>query len=117
MNEPAHCSLPTDLLKTGGSCSAIPPLSPRCWTESCITVTSSNAARGVGEPKHSCRIRTRTKEGEHSLIAFTALCQSRRSDPEKQNGASDDTPLRSWHLSRRSGCLPAEPYPPLRPVA
>jgi hypothetical protein len=33
------------------------------------------------------------------------------------NGASVDTPLRSWPLSRRSGRFPAVPYPPLRPSA
>ncbi len=26
------------------------------------------------------------------------------------------TPAWSWPRSRRSGCLPAEPYPPLRPL-
>jgi len=32
----------------------------------------------------------------------------------KPNGASCDTPLRSWPLARRSGCFPAVPYPPSR---
>jgi hypothetical protein len=46
-----------------------------------------------------------------SLCANPEAASSR-----KPNGASCDTPLRSWPLSRRSGRFPALPYPPLRPI-
>jgi hypothetical protein len=58
----------------------------------------------------------RSKERGLLLIGFIASCQN-RSYRLKPNGASSDTPLRLRPLERRSGCLPALPYPPSRPIA
>ena|SRR5438105_857595 len=102
---------------TGASSSAIPPRSQPCSTDFSITATSSSAVLEAGERKRSylAMRKTRNKERELFLIGFIALCQS-RSFWFKPNGASCDTPLRSWPLSRRSGRFPALPYPPLRSV-
>src|SRR5262249_13964052 len=90
MNEPAHCSLQTDPSKTGANCSAIPPPSPRCWTDSFIMATCSSAAPEAGEPKRSylkpLSMRKRNKEGG-SFDGFIALCQYRsRFVSENQTG-------------------------------
>ena len=100
-------------VEDGANCSATSPPSAPCSIVCCITATCSSAARGAGAPRPLPHRKEKSSlDGDSvpsGIYRFSPGFLARESELEWGLTLSESRPL-----SRRSGRIPAWPYPPLR---